>query len=65
MIEIIIEALFTPSRLRLGTAIGVVVAVCAWYGLPENIDRESIAAWSIAIGFIGGLALTFSHKMKK
>ena len=64
MIEFIIESLFTPGRLWAGTVIGVLIAICAWYLLPENIDRASIGAWSIGTGFIIGLVLSFTKNNK-
>ena len=62
MIEYIIEALFTPGRVWMGTVIGIIVALCAYYFLPDGMDKHSIAAWSIGIGFIGGLVLSFPFK---
>ena len=62
MIEFIIEALFTPGPVWVGTVIGIVIAICAWYFLPEHIDRASIGVWSISIGFLAGFILSFPFK---
>lgn len=65
MIEIIIEILFTSPLLWAGTIIGIVIAACAWYFLPETFDSASIGAWAIVIGFMVGLILSFPFKKHK
>lgn len=48
-----------------GMGLGLLVAIIAWYFLPETIDRASIGGWAIAIGFLGGLIFCYSFKGKK
>ena len=65
IIEIIIEVIFTPSFVLVGTLIGIIVAVCAWYYLPESINKTAIGGWAIALGFIGGWAFSYQSKKNK
>ena len=65
MIDFILDVLFTPGPVWVGVALGVLVAFGAWYFLPETIDRTSIGAWAIAIGFVGGWLISLPIKKKK
>jgi hypothetical protein len=65
LIDLLLEALFTPSSVWIGTILGILVAAGAWFLLPETIDRASIGAWAVAIGFFGGWILFWPHKKDK
>jgi hypothetical protein len=65
LIDFLVEALFTPSPVWIGTILGILVACGAWFFLPETIDRASIGAWSVAIGFFGGCIFFWPHKKDK
>lgn len=55
MIDFLIDVLFTPGPVWVGLGLGILAAAGAWYLLPETMDRISIGAWFVGIGFIGGL----------
>ena len=57
--------IFTPSTVWLGLGLGALAAVGAWYLLPEAMDRASIGAWFIGLGFVGGLFFCLPFKKEK
>ena len=65
IIEIIIEIIFTPSRVWVGAIIGIIIAVIAWNYLPESTNRSAIAAWAIGLGFVIGWVFTLSSEKDK
>lgn len=65
LIEAIIEAIFTPSRVWVGAFIGVVIAVLSWYYLPESQNKSAIAAWAIGLGIIVGWIFTLQNEKDK
>jgi hypothetical protein len=65
MFDFITSALLTPGPAWIGIALGLIAAYLAWTYLPESVDRTSIAAWLIAIGFAGGLLWAAAGSTKK
>jgi hypothetical protein len=49
-------------RIWVGIGFGFLLATVAWYFLPETVDRVSIGAWIVGLGFIGGLIFAKSEK---
>ena len=58
MIDFFIGALSSPRLVLLGTFLGFLAAFIVWVFLPESVDRASIAAWAVALGFVFGLVLS-------
>ena len=65
MIDFIIEVIFTPSAVWLGLLLGALAAAVAWYLLPEAMDKASIGAWFIGLGFVGGLFFCLPFNKEK
>jgi len=65
IIETIIEIIFTPSLVWVGALIGIIIAVLAWYYLPETANKSAISAWAIGLGFVIGWAFTLNGEKDK
>ena len=65
IIETIIEIIFTPSLVWVGALTGIIIAVLAWYYLPETANKSAIAAWAIGLGFVIGWAFTLNSEKEK
>jgi hypothetical protein len=65
LIEFIIEALITPGPVWIGTALGIFAACGAWYLLPESINRVSIGACAVSVGFACGWFVDWASSKKK
>ena len=65
IIETIIEIIFTPSLVWVGALIGIIIAVLAWYYLPESANKSAIAAWAIGLGFVIGWSFTLNSEKDK
>src|SRR5262245_51157496 len=57
--------LILGPRFWLGIALGLVGAWLAWTYLPPTMDRASVAAWILVMGFIVGGVMAIVGERKK
>ena len=65
VIDFIIEVLFVPGPIWVGTLLGILVASAVWFLLPETVDRVSVYAWIVVAGFVGGCLYGLPSKKDK
>ena len=66
MIDFLLGALSAPGAALVGLVLGVIAAFLAWAFLPESVDRVSVGAWMVALGFLGGLLVSaLTEKRRK
>jgi len=67
MIDIILDLIFTPSKVWIGTFLGILVAACIWFFLPESNGnaKDYLSMGAIVVGFLTGLILSSSDNLTK
>ncbi len=65
MLDILLDLIFTPSKVWIGTFFGILIAACIWFFLPENDANDYLAMGSIVGGFLIGFIFSSSDNLKK
>jgi len=62
MFDFLMAWLVYPWPVWIGTALGFAAAYAVYVFIPETVDRGSLGAWLVALGFMGGVAWAIATK---